>query len=386
MVNASTQFKQILDSLLTAVIVLDADLNIYCVNNSAEVLLGISSDHVLGKHYGYCFTDLDGSNANFGEALLENRNFTLRRTRWQLYNQSVITVDYSITPNPELESIIIEVQPLDRLLRISREETMISNQETSRNLVRSLAHEIKNPLGGIRGAAQLLARELTHSAGDFEEYTRVIIDETDRLRNLVDRMLGPHRPPERKPLNIHEVIEHVTAVLRAETDNRLQLIRDYDPSIPNIPGDRELLIQAMLNIARNAVQVLLESNDGKNGQITFRTRIQRRYTIGRIQFPLVACLSIIDNGPGIPPELKEDIFLPMITGRAEGTGLGLAIAQNLINQHQGLIECESVPGATEFSIYLPLDDQYAQTKSCLDNRRRPFDPLGTGKGPAAIGH
>ncbi len=353
------EFKQILDSLLTAVIVLDAELNVYCINNSAEMLLGVSADQAVGKGVGFCFTDLDGHDTNFHDALHENRNFTLRRTRWQLQNQSTIMVDYSITPSPELDSIIIEVQPLDRLLRISREEAMISNQETSRNLVRSLAHEIKNPLGGIRGAAQLLARELNASAGDFEEYTRVIIDETDRLRNLVDRMLGPHRPPERKLLNIHEIFEHVIMVLRAETDNSLELVRDYDPSIPPVPGDRELLIQAVLNIARNAVQVLLESDRQQGGQILFRTRIQRRYTIGRVQYPLVARLSIIDNGPGIPPELKEDIFLPMITGRANGTGLGLAIAQNLINQHQGLIESESIPGETEFVIFLPLENQYA---------------------------
>ena len=237
---------------------------------------------------------------------------------------------------------------------------MLSTQETSRNLVRSLAHEIKNPLGGIRGAAQLLARELSAHSIDFDEYTRIIIDETDRLRNLVDRMLGPHRPVNRKPTNVHEVLERVIKVVRAETSNQLELVRDYDPSIPEIPGDRELLIQSLLNIARNAVQVLLEHDLEKDGVITFRTRVQRRYTIGRKQHPLVARISIADNGPGIPPELVKDIFFPMITGRAEGTGLGLAIAQNLIGQHDGIIKCESVPGLTEFSIYLPLDEPYAE--------------------------
>lgn len=361
MVHAS-HYKQILDNLLTATIVLDVDLQLTFVNSAAEMLLRLSGDQVLGKHVSHCFSDIDSSPDAFNEALAENRPFTMRRACWRLHNYSEITVDYSVSPNPELGMIVIEAHPLERLLRINREEAMLSTQETSRNLVRSLAHEIKNPLGGIRGAAQLLARELNASSLDaFEEYTRIIIDETDRLRNLVDRMLGPHRPAKRKPINIHEVLEHVLKVVRAEINNRLELVRDYDPSIPEVPGDRELLIQAILNIARNATQVLLENGREHDGVITFRTRVQRRYTIGRKQHTLVARVSIIDNGPGIPPELIKDIFFPMITGRAEGTGLGLAIAQNLIGQHDGIIECESTPGLTEFSIYLPLEEHYAET-------------------------
>lgn len=355
-------FKQILDSLITAVIVLDADLNVYGFNNSAEMLLGISSEQVVGRPISLCFSDMDNEVEAFCETLCTKSNFTMRRARWRLHNHSEITVDYSVTPSPDLDAIIIEVQPLDRLLRISREEAMIATQETSRNLIRSMAHEIKNPLGGIRGAAQLLARELDNcDVEDFEEYTGIIIDETDRLRNLVDRMLGPHRLAKREPTNVHEVFEHVMTVLRAETDNRLRFIRDYDPSIPEVPGDKELLIQATLNIARNAVQVLQENDLEADGQIVFQTRVQRRYTIGRQQYPLVTRMSITDNGPGIPSDLIEDIFFPMITGRAEGTGLGLAIAQNLISQHHGTIECTSVPGQTEFSIFLPLDDHYAET-------------------------
>lgn len=356
-----THYKQILDNLLTAAIVVDENLQLTFVNSAAEILLGVSSEQVLGKPIEHCFVDMDATPDALREALAGNRHFTTRRARWRLHSNAEITVDYSVSPNPDLGMVIIEAHALDRLLRINREEAMLSTQETSRNLIRSLAHEIKNPLGGIRGAAQLLARELSSNRiDDFEEYTRIIIDETDRLRNLVDRMLGPHRPANRKPTNIHEVLEHVMIVLRAETSNRLRLLRDYDPSIPEVPGDRELLIQATMNIARNAVQVLLENGRESDGCITFRTRVQRRYTIGRKQHPLVARLSIIDNGPGIPPELIEDIFFPMITGRAEGTGLGLAIAQNLISQHEGLIECESEPGLTEFSIYLPLEEHYAE--------------------------
>lgn len=354
-------FKQILDSLLTAVIVLDRDLNIYCVNNSAEILLGISGEHFVGRPVSQCFSECDPTANNFREAVINKSDFTMRRAVWKLHNDTEITVDYSVMQNFDLESIIVEVQPLDRLLRISREEAMLATQETSKNLVRSLAHEIKNPLGGIRGAAQLLERELSMSdaGNDYDEFTRIIIDETDRLRNLVDRMLGPRRAPKEEPTNIHEVLEHVMSVLKAETEGRPSFDRDYDPSIPHIKGDRELLIQAILNIVRNAVQVLQENNQD-NGHIIFRTRVQRRFTIGRTQHALVLRASIVDNGPGIPPEIIEDIFFPMITGRAEGTGLGLAIAQNLISQHKGTIECESVPGKTEFSIYLPLDNNHAE--------------------------
>lgn len=360
MVNAA-HYKQILDSLITAAIVLDTDLHVSFVNTSAEIMLSVSSDQIAGRHVSQCFCDLDASPSSFLNALADNRNFTMRRARWRLHNNTDITVDYSVTPNPELGLIIVEAQPLDRLLRISREEAMLATQETSRNLVRSMAHEIKNPLGGIRGAAQLLARELHNQhSGEFEEYTRIIIEETDRLRNLVDRMLGPHRAVKSEPTNVHEILEHVMSVLRAETDNCLPMVRDYDPSIPEIPGDRELLIQAIMNVARNAVQVLLENGRHADGQITIRSRVQHRFTIGRKQHPLVVKISIIDNGPGIPPEIIKDIFFPMITGRAEGTGLGLAIAQNLVGQHQGIIECDSEPGLTDFSIYLPLEDHYAE--------------------------
>lgn len=362
-----SQYKQILDSFLTAAIILDENLHLSCANTSAEALLGFSGEQVLAKHVNHCFIDMDNDPESFREALKDNRQFTVRQARWKLHDNTEITVDYSVTPNPEMGIIVIEAHSLDRLLRISREESMQSTQETSRNLVRSMAHEIKNPLGGIRGAAQLLAKELSSNGLDeFEEYTRIIIGETDRLRNLVDRMLGPHRLAATQPTNIHEVLEHIMVVIKAETGNDLSIQRDYDPSIPDVPGDKELLIQATLNIARNSVQALQEDNQAnekpvKSHCITFKTRIQRRFTIGRVQHSLVARISIIDNGPGIPPELIKDIFFPMITGRAEGTGLGLAIAQNLISQHHGTIECRSKPGLTEFSIYLPLEDHYAKT-------------------------
>ncbi len=345
------KFRQILDNLITAIIVLDADLTIDSMNASAEMLLGVSGEQMQGRPINACFSESDGAFVSLQEALIENRNYTKRRAAWVLHSQEEITVDYSVTPSPEMGKIMLEIQPLDRLIRISREEAMLSSQETSRNFIRSMAHEIKNPLGGIRGAAQLLSKELDDY--NLLEYTNIIIHETDRLRNLVDRMLGPRKLAELSLLNIHEVFEHVAAVIKIEAGSDITFRRDYDPSIPYLKGDREQLIQAFLNIARNAMQALLE-HDQEERCITFSTRIQRRYTIGRTHYPLVARLGIADNGPGIPPEIIEDIFFPMITGRPEGTGLGLSIAQNLINQHNGFIECESKKNFTEFVIYLPL--------------------------------
>lgn len=360
MVEASL-YRQILDSLLTAAIVLDRELNLSFVNNSAEALLCFSGKKVLNKHINYCFTDEENDPETLKDAYLENRQFTVRQARWRLSNNEYITVDYSVSPYPEMGILVIEAHPLDRLLRISREESMLSTQETSRNLVRSMAHEIKNPLGGIRGAAQLLTKEL-NSAGatDLEEYTRIIIGETDRLRNLVDRMLGPNKVSATEPTNIHAVLEHVISVIKAEVGSTIDISRDYDPSIPLLPGDKEQLIQATLNILRNAVQALQEQEENSNKKISVKTRIQRRFTIGRNHHPLVVRIVVNDNGPGISEDLIQDIFFPMITGRAEGTGLGLAIAQNLIHQHHGTIECSSEPGMTEFSIYLPLEENYAQ--------------------------
>jgi len=352
-------YNQILDSLSTAVIVIDETLNVSHLNASAESLIGVSSEHLVDKSIVHCFSPVEGAPITFMDALRENRHFTKRKARWRLHNNTEITLDYTVTPSPEIGHITVEIQPLDRLLRISREEAWLSSQETSRNLVRSMAHEIKNPLGGIRGAAQLLSQELDDT--QLEEYTRIIIEETDRLRNLVDRMLGPRTPPAFEELNVHEVLEHVASVVAMEVQDKVKIMRDYDPSIPDIFGDKTQLVQAFLNILRNAIQALTENKDQHAPKVTISTRVKRRYTIGRVHYPLVGKVSIKDNGPGIPPEIMDDIFFPMITGRAEGTGLGLSISQNLIGQHNGLIECNSEPGKTEFAIYIPLGNHHAQT-------------------------
>ncbi|MCK5888950.1 MAG: PAS domain-containing sensor histidine kinase, partial [Methylococcales bacterium] len=266
--------------------------------------------------------------------------------------KQIITVNFSVTPILEkgkLVEMLVELQQIDGQIRISKEEQFIAQQNTSRLLVKGLAHEIKNPLGGIRGAAQLLDAELIDN--ELKEYTKIIIDEADRLKSLMDKMLGPNKLAVKHRLNIHEVLERVRQLTLVEKDNHILFFTNYDPSIPEIIADKNQLIQAFLNIIQNAVQAMQ-----KKGEITFKTRILRLKTIGRKRYKLVIQVDIIDNGPGIKEGLMNQIFYPMITGRAEGTGLGLSIAQSIINLHHGNIECQSVPGKTVFSIYLPLEE------------------------------
>jgi two-component system nitrogen regulation sensor histidine kinase GlnL len=230
------------------------------------------------------------------------------------------------------------------------------SQEITRAVIRGLAHEIKNPLGGVRGAAQLLARQLPNE--ELSEYTRIIIREADRLRDLVDRLLGPNRQLDMQPLNIHEILEHVRNLIAAESDNRVTIARDYDPSLPDFSCDRAQLIQTVLNIMRNALQAAANPRDC---EILLRTRSQRQFTVGAQVHRLACRVDIIDNGPGIPTELQPSVFAPMVTGRADGTGLGLSIAQSIIHLHGGVLECESSPGNTRFTFFLPMETQHAST-------------------------
>ncbi|ODS23730.1 PAS domain-containing sensor histidine kinase [Candidatus Endobugula sertula] len=354
----NTDYHLLLDSLTTAVVLLDSDFQIAHVNTAAESLLQISVQRVIGSRFNQYIYESSVAMHKMQRAFLEKEPYTQRKAIWSLHTSKHMTVDYTVTPLAESQQLLLEIQPLDRLLRISREEALLTSQETTKNLLRGLAHEVKNPLGGIRGAAQLLDRELSND--HLQEYTHIIIAESDRLRNLVDRMLEPRSLSAHQPTNIHKVLERVVSVIKAEAveDVLLQRIlfkRHYDPSIPEVLGDIELLIQAVLNIVRNAVQALIEDKDSTHPQITLGTRIHRHFTINRRHHPLVACISIEDNGPGIPADLIEDIFYPMISGRAEGSGLGLAISQQMITQHDGLIECTSSPGQTVFSIYIPLE-------------------------------
>lgn len=347
-------FRQLVDHQFTAVIQLDDKLIVEHVNPSAELLLIRSGKQVLGQPFYALFVNPTEIREVLMSAVDEGTTLSVRSAQWQLVHREAMTLDFMVTPYMEDEQLhlIVEMLPADRAMRISRDEGLIEQTETTRHLVRGVAHEIKNPLGGIRGAAQLLASELPDAS--LQEYTQVIIEEADRLRNLVDRMLGSHQVPNKMPVNIHQIAERVYSLLNVESGDRIELVRDYDPSIPDMQADEAQLIQAVLNIARNALQALLE-NDIVKPTITLRTRTVRQFTIRQHRYRLVVRLDVLDNGPGILPEMLEKIFYPMISGRPSGTGLGLSIAQQIINYHAGVIECDSVPGSTRFSVYLPLE-------------------------------
>ncbi len=347
--------RLLLDNLTTAVLLLDAELRLQYMNPAAEMLLAVSGQRNHGQFISELFTESAEALAALRQAVSQAHPFTKREATLTSLNGHSLTVDYAVTPIPARREtlLLLEIHPRDRLLRITKEEAQLSKQETTKLLVRGLAHEIKNPLGGIRGAAQLLSRELHEPS--LRDYTDVIIEEADRLRNLVDRMLGSNKLPSLAMTNIHEVLERVCSLVDLESQGRITLVRDYDPSIPDVLIDREQMIQAVLNIVRNAMQALASQSDLHLGRITLRTRTLRQFTIGHTRHRLVCKVEIIDNGPGIPPELQETIFYPMVSGRADGTGLGLAITQNIISQHQGLIECESHPGHTVFALFLPLE-------------------------------
>ena len=243
---------------------------------------------------------------------------------------------------------MVELTDVTRRARISRENALLIQHGAGRQMIRQLAHEIKNPLGGIRGAAQLLERQL--DTDELREYTDVVISETDRLAGLVDTLLGPGGPPNKQPANIHELIEYVVRIIAAEDDKSLNIVRHYDPGLPLINLDRDQMIQAFLNLVRNAATAL----DGQ-GTITLRSRAVTNFTIGDVRHRVIASIEIEDDGPGIPPDLQETVFYPLVTSNPQGTGLGLPAAQELISRHGGLIEFESRPGRTVFMVQIPLD-------------------------------
>ena len=351
----SNLYQQLIDNQTTAIILLNKSLHLEYMNNAAETLLATSSSRTQGQPAKDLFIDFDSGFEEMKAALASGQPYTKRESQLQLSHNAPLTVDYTVTPIYDgLESYLItEIFPRDRWLRISREENLKWQHEASQTLIRGFAHEIKNPLGGIRGAAQLLARELPDNA--LEDYTNVIIEEADRLRHLVDQMLGPYRPIELGPLNIHAVLERIRSLIESESNGKVEVIRDYDPSIPEVQGNQERLIQAFLNIARNAMQAFSNSSENQACKITLVTRTIRQLTLANIRYKIVCRVDIIDNGPGISQELQEKIFYPMVSGRAEGTGLGLTIAQHIIDQHQGLIEFQSNPGNTCFTVFIPLE-------------------------------
>lgn len=343
--------RRIMENMSASIMVLDADFSVVYINPACEMLFEISRSKTFGKKWDQLVLQNQGLTSRMQKAIKQGHPFTEREVQLEIIGNRFITVDCSVTPlyEPSTEpSLLVELQYMERQLQISREENLIAQSHVARELVRGLAHEVKNPLGGLRGAAQLLQRELDN--GELQEYTQIIIAEADRLQALVDRMLGPTALPHKQLINIHEVLERVYALIKVEVGGDIEIVRNYDPSIPEINADPDQLIQAVLNLVRNAVQAM-----GAEGRLELRTRSKRQFTIGHQRYKLVAMIEIIDNGPGIPAEMIDRIFLPMITGRAEGSGLGLSIAQSLINRHDGLIECSSKPGRTVFRILLPLE-------------------------------
>ena len=345
--------RRILDNMVTAVVLFDQQLNIRYLNAAAEVTFATSVKKVLGQPASRLLQCPDQRlNEHLGQAATTERPYTEREIELLLPDGRVITVDCTLVPF-ELESgapgVLAEVRQIDYQLRANREAQLISQHDATSDLVRGLAHEIKNPLGGLRGAAQLLEADLPNDA--LKEYTQVIISEADRLKGLVDRMLGPRQLPVKEDLNIHHVLERVCSIITVETGNRELFERDYDPSIPELQADEDQLIQAVLNIVQNAVQAV-----GKDGKILLRTRVQRQFTLATKRYRHVLQIDIVDNGPGVPEHMAGKLFYPMVTGRPEGTGLGLSIAQTLISLHDGLIEYSSKPGHTVFTIYLPLEN------------------------------
>jgi two-component system, NtrC family, nitrogen regulation sensor histidine kinase GlnL len=345
---------KILDYLDSSIICMNSDLQIKQLNATAEVFFDNSESALLDKNFLDLLSKKEENSiqSSLEFAVANNHQVTEHEAVLTLNNGKLVSCDYSIHPIIEFNvmNLLLEIRPLDRHIEIAQEGQRIAQQLASQQLARGMAHEIKNPLGGIRGAAQLLEREIGNPG--LKEYTDVIIHEVDRLQALLNSMLGPNRKIDKTPINILEVLEHVSSVVLAEFTQNLEIIRDYDPSIPNICADKNQLIQAFLNIVRNAAQSVANE---ERGMITLRTRISRQHTILNKRHKLVMQIDVIDNGPGISPKLIENIFLPMVTDKADGSGLGLPIAQQIITGHEGIIQCHSAGGFTEFNTLLPLE-------------------------------
>lgn len=341
---------RVLENLSSAVLLFDQSLRLHYLNVEAERMFSSTARHLLGQSAAELFPHQTDLQLLLEQSLRTLQPFTQREIPLRLSIGEDITVDVIASPFSETvdkHEIVVEISQVDRLLRISRDEILLQQQNVTQQIVRGLAHEVKNPLGGLRGAAQLLEKKLP--TAELKEYTQVIINEADRLKNLVDQLLGPRTIQRQERTNIHEILEYVRNLVLAEYENTINIRCDYDPSIPELTADPDQLIQAILNIVKNAVQAL-----GGVGEIQLCTRIQRQYTIANQRFRLVIRVDIIDNGPGIPTEIRDRIFYPLVTGNAEGSGLGLSIAQSLIQQHSGIIECVSEHGKTTFSLFLPL--------------------------------
>ena len=333
-----------LDLLATAVVALDDTFIVRYANPAAENLLAAAAKTLIGQPFLTLFSERGELERALDEARVTHWDYSAQNVTYSRAGREPVPLSCVVTRIDAVGlSLLAELRPIEQQLRQAREERLLSEQQANRELIRNLAHEIKNPLGGLRGSAQLLERELDKP--ELREYTQVIIKEADRLQGLMDRLLTPHRAPRVEPVSVHEVLERVRSLLRAEFP--VQVERDYDPSLPEVLGDREQLIQALLNIARNAAQAGATS-------ITLRSRATRQITILKHRRRLALELQVIDDGPGVPEEIQDKVFNPLVSGREGGSGLGLSLAQTFVQYHQGVVEFESRPGRTVFRILLPL--------------------------------
>jgi len=349
---ASLQF-QAFDLLASLVAVVQADATVLFSNAALEDALGTSRRAIVGS----CFADVFTDPLLLNHALRGAHENAFAASRYDAFlkrgGAESVPVHVIVTTTDNADQMVVELVPLEQQTRQDREDRLLEQAQTNKELVRNLAHEIKNPLGGIRGAAQLLEMEM--ESPELTEYTQVIIHEADRLQSLVDRLLAPHRRPHMVgDVNIHEVCERVRALIQAEFPKGLRVVREYDISIPEFRGDREQLIQTVLNIAQNACQALAQRIAAGDACLTFRSRVARQVTFGKQRYRLALELHVIDNGPGVPDSIKDRIFYPLVSGRDGGSGLGLTLAQTFVQQHHGLIEVDSVPGRTDFKILIPL--------------------------------
>jgi two-component system nitrogen regulation sensor histidine kinase GlnL len=337
-----------LEYLATSVILLDDESRIVYLNPAAENQFDVSGKNLMGHTVQQVFTHTEQLASAMQQAALNNATYIEHDLTMGTHGHGKFQLRCAATPLQfSKQYLLLEFHAMDRPLKLAREEQMLDQTQANRLLLRNLAHEIKNPLGGIRGAAQLLEQELEKPA--LREYTQVIVQEADRLRSLMEKLLSPQNASHYSALNIHEVLERVRSVVLAEMPEGLKIKRDYDISLPALIGDKEQLIQVMLNIVRNAAQAMQG-----NGTIILRTRVAHQATLIKRRHRQAVRVEIIDNGPGIPPELQDKIFYPLVSGRADGHGLGLTLAQDFVSQHHGIIEYDSEPGRTRFTVLLPL--------------------------------
>jgi two-component system nitrogen regulation sensor histidine kinase GlnL len=353
----------ILENLTTAVLIVTPETRVVFMNAGAESLLGVSRKQARDRQLTELLPGLEALDELIGRALRDDQSFGQSLTfSVPHHERSAVEVVCRVSPfrRSDSDQLLIEFVDATQWRQIDRENTLISQRGVSRRIIRQLAHEIRNPLGGLRGAAQLLERQLQQP--ELREYTRVIVGETDRLVALTNNLLGPTGASKIESVNVHELIERVLLLLQGDEQTAAVINRDYDPSLPNLSVDKDQIVQALLNIARNAVQA-----SGLQGNVTVRTRVLTNYVIGSEQHRLVASVEVEDNGPGIPEDLKASIFYPLVTSRDEGTGLGLPLAQDLVSRHGGLVEYESEPGRTVFMV------------QDVDCRRRYCSPVGPGE-------